>query len=381
MNAKIVTSTIFCVLLLAGIAPAAIYDWSGVTNGNMNNAANWGGTVPGSNDVARWNAASYGNAPTANVDMKIGELLFEAGNTAGVTFGAGIFTLTLSGNPGAGIQLNNGSGAVNTGGAKFTLGASQTWANNSASTLTITNTITLSTFTLTLDGSGSTTLGGAISAGSLIKNGSGTLTLNGTNSYTGATTINGGTLVMGAGTLATSNITIAVGATFDVSALVSNYSVASGKTLACGSASGAAAVNATGKMLTLASGALLSFQANGTAGTVGKISVTGDLTLNANAVRVNVTGAGLAAGTYRLMDCTGTLANTGGFGSATITGTPLGEGTMATLRATAGSGGYVDLVVGDSRYLGGSYDGYDKGVLSSTQIPSLTPKGMLLMVN
>ena len=32
--------------------------------------------------------------------------------------------------------VNNGSGAVNTGGAKFTLGASQSWVNNSASTLT-----------------------------------------------------------------------------------------------------------------------------------------------------------------------------------------------------------------------------------------------------
>jgi autotransporter-associated beta strand protein len=54
----------------------------------------------------------------------------------------------------------------------------------------------------------------------LVKTGTGTLTLSGSNAYSGATTINAGTLALGAGgSIAASNgVTVAAGATFDVSA-------------------------------------------------------------------------------------------------------------------------------------------------------------------
>jgi uncharacterized repeat protein (TIGR02543 family) len=75
-------------------------------------------------------------------------------------------------------------------------------------------------------------LGGIAGAGGLTKAGSRVCTLDTTNTYTGPTTINEGTLALGAsGSIADSaTISVAGGATFDVSA-VSGFSLASGKTL------------------------------------------------------------------------------------------------------------------------------------------------------
>ena len=119
---KTPTAVLLAALVAAGLAApanAANLNWSGATNGNMSGtAANWGGSVPGSADTAIWNTASYTNAPTLNANQTIGSLLFDAGNTAGVTFGASAFTLSLNSST-TGIQLNAGSGAVDTGGVNF----------------------------------------------------------------------------------------------------------------------------------------------------------------------------------------------------------------------------------------------------------------------
>jgi hypothetical protein len=117
------------------------------------------------------------------------------------------------------------------------------------------------------------------------------------------------------------------------------------QTLAGVSSSGTATVDATGKTLTLASGALATFKADGAGSTVGKISVTGNLTLNANAVTVEVFNAALGAGTYRLLECSGTLANSGTFGLPTIMGLGLVSGKVASLEVVTGASGYVDLQV------------------------------------
>jgi len=192
------------VLLGTHIASAATIEWTGTTSANMSGAlTNWGGTTPTATDIARWNAATYTNSPSANGNLTIGQLLFDAGNTAGVTFGAGTSTLTLNGVSGVGIQLNSGSGAVSTGSAKFSLGGDQTWLNNSANTFTVGGTITNASTsiprTLTIDGSGNTILNGIVSNASagtttVTKLGSGTLSLGAANTFSGGLNIQQGTV-------------------------------------------------------------------------------------------------------------------------------------------------------------------------------------------
>jgi hypothetical protein len=118
------------------------------------------------------------------------------------------------------------------------------------------------------------------------------------------------------------------------------------QTLAGYSGLGTANVNATGNVLTLASGAKALFQAVGGASpSIGKISVAGSLTLNANTVTINVGGGILGTGTYRLLDCTGSLS---GSASATpvFTGFGATPGAAVSVVTTTGAGGHVDLVVG-----------------------------------
>jgi autotransporter-associated beta strand protein len=67
--------------------------------------------------------------------------------------------------------------------------------NGTTAGLSLTGTLATNGNTVTVDGSGSTTLSGAISgAGSIVKNDAGNVTLAGANSYTGGTTLNTGKL-------------------------------------------------------------------------------------------------------------------------------------------------------------------------------------------
>ena len=195
--------------------------------------------------------------------------------------------------------------------------------------------------------------------GSLTKLGAGTLTLSASNIYSGDTIISGGTLALsGIGSITnTRSVTIASSATFSIAGISgATYSLSgssSQQTLASSSSSGTASVAATGKTLALASGALATFKAvGGGSPTVGKISVTGNLTLNANAVTVDVSGSALGVGTYTLMDCTVTLANSGTFGTPTITGSGLASGTVASLKVTIGAAGKLELQVTTPPVLG-----------------------------
>ena len=302
------------------------------------------------------------NGSANSIDSGSTLKLVGSGPWAGVGFGG-----TFNFNNNAGLEIGNNiltsiNGALGSSastyatvtvdaGGYFNLGTATSSANTTINSLagagTVCNLSTASgTATLTVAGnnSPSTTFSGQILDGAhattdgsisspvgvvaLTLNG-GTLTLSGANNYSGATTIGGGTLALnGSGSIAsTPSITIASGATFDVSAVTpSGYTLTGAspqQTLSGSSTSGAATVNATGKSLSLASGALATFKAaGGASSTVGKISVTGDLNLNANAITVNVSGSALAAGTYRLLDCTGTLTGTAN-STVTITGTAL----------------------------------------------------------
>jgi len=225
--------------------------------------------------------------------------------------------------------------------------------------------------TLTVDGSGQITGSGTLTVNStdtfemksgsvsailagtadLNKTTSETVTLTGANTYSGNTTISAGTLTLGAGgsIAGTPQISIAAGATCDVSnAGITLTGAGPQQTLACSSTSGTATINAPSQTVTLNTDALISFQAVGGASTtVGKISVSGasgNLTLNNNTVTVNVTGSALAAGSYRLLDCTGTMTGSAN-ATPTITGTALSGGYTATNGTITGAGGYVNMIV------------------------------------
>src|SRR5207302_1053235 len=140
---------------------------------------------------------------------------------------------TTFGIGGNGIVVNSGAGTTTFSGlGTLAIGASQSWANNSGSLLTIsdssiTNIANTTPFTLTLNGSGSggTTISGIISNGGTtgttaltINTTGGTTTLSGANTYTGGTTLTLGTLKLsGSGTLGgTSGALTVNGGTLDL---------------------------------------------------------------------------------------------------------------------------------------------------------------------
>ena len=66
----------------------------------------------------------------------------------------------------------------------------------------------------------------------VVGGGTGTLVFNGANTYTGTTTINAGRVILtNTASLASSNIIVASGATFDVTGLAATFTVASGQAL------------------------------------------------------------------------------------------------------------------------------------------------------
>ena len=209
--------------------------------------------------------------------------------------------------------------------------------------------------TLNYAGSAAQFLSGSISGtGVLQESGPGTLTLSGTDIYTGATTVSSGaTLAIASlGSIAnTASVSLAAGATFDVSAYALSYTLASGTTLkAAGTGTNAGSTAATIK--------------GGAAGTVnvnGPLALTftptafsgdtnhpalyasqGGLNLNGGSTTINNAAATpLGLGTYTLVEVAG-----GSLGVAstnvTVTGTGLAAGTAPTL---AVSGGNLNLVV------------------------------------
>ncbi len=216
----------------------------------------------------------------------------------------------------------------------------------------------------TLYHSGST----AISDTGLIKAGTGVMRLNGANTYTGSTRINAGALMLaGSASLASSSITVAPGAVFDVSKLTSGgISLASGQSVIAGKATGTTS-DIVGNLNTGAG----SLNVGGT-GIAGTLTFNGDLTLGGGTVNldlansttvgggvndlvtagnlnlsgpttfsINVLSGALTNGTYTLMayngSVTGSLSNL----TATINGNALssvrGSYTFGTSATSAGA--------------------------------------------
>jgi hypothetical protein len=309
----------------------------------LNLAASWtsikGGAGPASppaaDGIGVWDTNNSGATVDIGASASWYGLVMAANGAVTISDSTGGHTLTL----GAGSL--DGSAAVHsfTMSNNIALGADQIWKWTANSfTLTVAGNVDNGGHQLTingLNGNGPEKFNGAIIGnGGLTLTGSAAVTLSGTNTYSGNTTVDGGKLIINTnGSIAnTPGIALATGTTLDISA-ASPFTLFSGQTLSGDtSGTGTATIATKGSSLILAPGAQTSFTAAGNASsnsvTVGKLTVQGSVTLNGNAITVNVTGAPLPVGSYTLMTATNGFTVNGIMPMPTITGQGLAGGSV-----------------------------------------------------
>lgn len=188
----------------------------------------------------------------------------------------------------------------------------------------------------------STTYNGNLTnSGSITKIGTGTLTLSGANNYTNGLTISAGTVALsGSGSLASSVISVAGGATFDTSA--ATFTLGSAQVI---SNSASATASLIGP-LDAGSGTILMSFVNGTP----SFNVaSGTLNLSASTVvAVRNTGAALTPGTYKIISASGggTVSGTAPTSVSVINGPVAGTPILSIV------GGELYLTVGGTSSIG-----------------------------
>jgi fibronectin-binding autotransporter adhesin len=212
-------------------------------------------------------------------------------------------------------NFNDGAGTVT--------GLNITGANSTANGVVNINLSSTGTHTFFADAGQTITLqptailGG--SGGTLAKSGSGTLQVLGTATYTGATTLSAGTMTVD-GALGATAVTVGASGALAGSGSVAG-SVSCSGALSPGDGSGSAAKLSLSGGLTLSANAVLDFDL-GDAGGSDLIS-TSALTINPSLMCVVARGAAFSAGTYSLIDYTCVLTNnSSGFQSWTLSGLP-----------------------------------------------------------
>jgi len=205
----------------APVSHAATIDWkSAPTNTTWATGSNWDGGIAPANslttDIARFNGTSYTFQPDAGTTSIAG---IEIGNGTTATVALTLSGTNLSiGASGITKFANSGTAAIS---SNVTLGAAQSWTNNSSTLLTVSGNVTNAGYLLTIGGSGNTTLStGVVSGtGGITKSGNGTLSMTGSNSYGGATTVSSGILNIQNGSALGTTVggtSVAVGATLQL---------------------------------------------------------------------------------------------------------------------------------------------------------------------
>jgi autotransporter-associated beta strand protein len=329
----------------------------------------WAGLVTvTTNSTVQSDGGTIGNLFTGGLNMGNGGYTLSVAGNGNNSGSANNFNSFISGGPNATLQgtssgliylnaTNTFSGTVRSG---YSLVLQNTLAmqnaaldmnTNDSGTVTLINNAVIGALTgarnLNLGGfaisignnNASTVFSGALTNnGSLIKIGGGTLALSGTNTYTGNTTINGGTLALsGVGSIASTNIVVASGATFSVWGLGAAFTLGSSRTLT-NSAVGAL-LNGTNNC----SAGTLSLVTDGT--NAAFIQTNGTMTISASTViKVNNIGATLTPGAHPLIAAV-TTGNPGKVAGALPPVVITGNGAVAATTLQINGAGGLDLFV------------------------------------
>lgn len=275
-------------ITLGGTSGSTLQDNVGVTYNNSN-----GGITLGAASTINAAANTVIGAPIAGAfaltKAGAGSLTLSGSNsfTGGLPFTAGqlninstnaLGTGTLNVNGGTIIDNTRGSAISNANNNAVTISQSFTFAGSSDLDLGVggvnngsqVKTVTVSAGTLTFGG-------GFTGAGQLIKDGSGTLRLRGNSTgLGGGLAISAGTLALTGGTLITNtpNISIASGATLDVSGLSSTFTLGTSRSQSISNSIG----TVNGSVASAGAGASISPDAGSVAGT---LTFNNNLNLNA----------------------------------------------------------------------------------------------------
>ncbi|HTJ78929.1 MAG TPA: autotransporter-associated beta strand repeat-containing protein [Rariglobus sp.] len=259
-------------------------------------------------------------------------------NGAGVSGAANGALENVSGN-------NTYTGLITLGGSGITIGS-----DTAGDTLTLSNTGTItttSTGNLTVMGAGNTVINGNISTGSatLTKNGSGILTLNGANSFTGATALTAGTLLIN-GSI-TSVVTASNTGTVFGGSGSSNTAVTlnANTTFAAGGVGAVGTFTTTG--LTTLNSATFAVDFNSTLGTFDKL-VTNGITLSSASLSLTDigSGGGFTIGQFfKIVDNTSGSSISSTFLGQTEGSTITSGNTTFTISYAGGDGNDITLTV------------------------------------
>ena len=325
----------------APVSQAATVDWNPPNAGGGGSVTwatgtNWtGGAAPANSlttDIARFNGISYNFQPNAGTTSIAG---IEIGNGTTATAALTLSGTNLSiGASGITKFANSGTAAIS---SNVTLGAAQSWTNNSSTLLTVSGNVTNAGNVLTIGGSGNTTLStGAVSGtGGIIKSGDGTLSMTGTNTgWSGGITIKSGTVSQGTNAASLGTGTITLGD----SSGSSNATLMSASALTFANAITVAAGSSGTLRIATASGVTSAY--------TGAVTLNNQLTLGnlgSGAQTLTIGGGGITGSSDIIVDSMGAPVVIAGTNNATWTGNLIVQAGTAQLGGNAAVPGVVSI--------------------------------------